>query len=61
MTTKHSAQNQARKARREMRNSYYEGYGDHTVVNVKEVSKGNFGVRFSKKGTRDKFNWRKQI
>lgn len=51
MATKKQAQATARKLRRQ--------YPDMTV-NVKEIAKDVWGVRFSKKGERDRFDWRKE-
>jgi hypothetical protein len=46
MANKKAAQKEAR----ELRKKY-----PHKTVNVKEISKGNYGCRFSTKGERDKF------
>ena len=46
MATKKAAQKEARELRKEHPN---------LTVNVKEISKGNWGCRFSPKGKRDKY------
>lgn len=53
MTSKKEAQGQARRLRKELKEM-----SKMKTVNVKEVSKGNWGVRLSEKGKRDKFNHR---
>jgi hypothetical protein len=50
MATKKAAQTEARTLR--------EKYPKKTV-NVKQVSKGNWGCRFSEKGKRDKFDYKR--
>jgi hypothetical protein len=51
MATKKEAQKEARGLRKR--------YGRTRTVNVVQVSKVNWGCRFSSKGTRDKFDYRK--
>jgi len=46
MATKKTAQAEARKLRKQY---------PRKTVNVKEITKGNWGCRFSPKGIRDKF------
>jgi len=48
MATKKTASAEARQLRKK--------YKDKTV-NVKEITKGNYGVRFSPKGKRDKYKY----
>jgi hypothetical protein len=50
MPTKKHIQLEARQLRKRYPNK---------TVNVVEVSKGNWGCRFSPKGTRDKFDYRR--
>lgn len=50
MTSKKDAQRQARDLRKRVKNK---------TVNVKEISTGNWGVRLSPKGKRDKFDYKK--
>jgi len=54
MTSKREAQKQARQLRYQLTKSKLK----KLTVNVKQISKGNWGIRFSPKGTRDKFNYR---
>jgi hypothetical protein len=54
MTSKRNAQKQAAQVRRDLKKK-----GIHKTVNVREISKGNFGVRTSPKGKRDTFDYRK--
>ena len=51
MASKKEAQSQARRLRKKYPNK---------TTNVVEISRGNWGVRFSKKGTRDTFNFNKK-
>ena len=46
MTTKRAAQSQARKLRKTYKSK---------TVNVRQITQGNWGVRFSPKGKRDRF------
>ncbi len=46
---KKDAENEARILRKKYPNK---------TVNVKEITKGNWGCRFSPKGTRDKYDYR---
>jgi len=48
---KKAAQREAANLRRSLKKVH----GDKLTVNVKEITPGNWGVRFSPKGTRDKF------
>lgn len=48
MSTKKQAQAEARRLRKKYPNK---------TVNVKEITKGNWGVRFSPKGKRDKYRY----
>jgi len=52
MATKKAAQAEARRLRKKYPNK---------TVNVKEISKGNWGTRFSPKKKRDMFNYRKYL
>lgn len=51
MATKKAAKAEAAKLRRRMK----KGELVKRTVNVKLITKGNYGVRFSPKGKRDKF------
>lgn len=55
MTSKKQAQAQARKFRRD-----HPKDAKRQTVNVVQVSRGNWGIRFSKKGTRSKFDYKRR-
>ncbi len=50
MASKREAQAEARRLRKKYPNK---------TVNVKQISRGNWGIRFSPKGKRDTFNYRR--
>lgn len=52
LSSRQIAQREAKKLRRV--------YGDTHTVNVKRITKTAWGVRFSPKGKRDKFDFRKK-
>lgn len=51
MASKKAAQAEARKLRKKYPNR---------TVNVKQITKGNWGCRFSSKGKRDTYNYKKR-